>query len=219
MAEDRHVAPAAMVATPVLSNAVEMRDGPWSPGRHALHGMTALRRGDAVCGPAYTIRLRRAAAPAAANVDAVLKAYDAAPAGSMVVVDVVDDIGGAAMGDIIAHRLKAIGVAGAVMAGPVRDLLGLEEFGPPIWYMQTTMIGLEMAETQTEVQVELSIGGTRIVPGDLVFADIDGAFVIPAGTIQDIAPIAQVVVDREERWHRGIAAGRTLVEILRSPAS
>ncbi|MDU0342869.1 RraA family protein [Bosea rubneri] len=216
MAEDKLM---ATIATPVLSNAVERLEGPWSPGAHALRGMAPLRRGDAVRGPAYTIRLRRAAKPAAANVEVLLRAYDDAPAGSVVVVEVVDDVGGAVLGDIIAHRLKAIRVAGVVVAGPVRDLIGLEEFGPPIWYAQATMLGLEMAETATEAQVELSVGGTRVAPGDLVFADIDGAFVVPKATMGALAPIAAGVIAREEQWHRSLAAGRSLLETLRTPAS
>lgn len=217
MAEDESM---AAIATPVLSNAVERLEGPWSPGAHALRGMVPLRRGDAVRGPAYTIRLRRAAEPASTNVEAVLKAYDDAPAGSVVVVDVVDEVGGAVLGDIIAHRLKAIGVAGVVVAGPVRDLIGLEEFGPPIWYAQATMLGLEMAETATEVQIELSVGGTRVAPGDLVFADIDGAFVVPEATMAALTPIAAGVTAREEQWHRSLAEGRSLLEtLLRAPTN
>lgn len=207
----------AMIATPVLSNAVERLEGAWTPGTHALHGMVPLRRGQTACGPAYTIRLRRAPASAAGHVEAILKAYDDAPAGSIVVVEVVDDVGGAVLGDVIAHRLKVIGVAGVVIAGAVRDLLGLEELGPPVWYAQATMLGLEMADTLAETEVALSIGGTRVAPGDLVFADVDGAFVVPAGMMTNIAPVARAVVEREERWHRGLAAGRSLVETLRTP--
>lgn len=208
----------AMIATPVLSNAVERLEGPWTPATHALAGMVPLRRGQTACGPAYTIRLRRAPASAAGHVEAVLKAYDDATAGSIVVVEVVDDVGGAVLGDIIAHRLKVIGVAGIVIAGAVRDLLGLEEFGPPVWYARATMLGLEMADTLAETGVDLSIGGTRVASGDLVFADADGAFVVPAGTMSDIAPVARVVAEREERWHRGLAAGGSLVETLRAPS-
>lgn len=218
MTGDGHDRAAAMIATPVLANAVERLEGPWTPGTHALHGMVALRPGQTACGPAYTIRLRRAPASAAGHVEAILKAYDDAPAGSVVVVEAVDDVGGAVLGDIVAHRLKIIGVAGIVIAGEVRDLLGLEEFGPPVWYARATMLGLEMADTLTETGVDLSIGGTRVAPGDLVFADADGAFVVPAGTMSRIAPVARAVVDREERWHRGLAAGGSLVETLRAPA-
>lgn len=218
MSDDGQGQAAAMIATPVLSNAVEHLEGPWTPGAHAVRGMVPLRRGQTACGPAYTIRLRRAPVSAADHVEAVLKAYDDAPAGSIVVVEVVDDVGGAVIGDIIAHRLKVIGVAGIVIGGPVRDLLGLEEFGPPIWYAQATMLGLEMADTLVETEVDLSIGGTRVAPRDLVFADVDGVFSVPSGTMKDIAPIARTIVAREERRHRSLADGRSLVETLRAPA-
>jgi regulator of RNase E activity RraA len=180
--------------------------------------MIALRRGEIACGPAYTIRLRRAAAPAADNARAFLAAYDAAPAGAFVVVQVVDDVGGAVLGDLVVHRLKALGVAGIAVAGPVRDLIGLEEFSPPLWYTQATMIGLELAETATETQVALTVGETRIAPGDAVFADVDGVFCIPQGLMAAIEPAARAVTEKEERGHRALSQGRSLVEALLAPA-
>ena len=118
--------------TPALSNAAEHVLGPWTPRAHLLEGLTAVRTADRAHGPAYTIRLRRAADRSRENAARVLAAYDAAPAGSIVVVQVIDDVGGAVMGDIIAHRLKLNGVAGVVVEGPVRDIDGLDQFGPPI---------------------------------------------------------------------------------------
>lgn len=200
--------------TPALSNAAEHVLGPWTPRAHLLEGLTAVRTADRAHGPAYTIRLRRAADRSRENAARVLAAYDAAPAGSIVVVQVIDDVGGAVMGDIIAHRLKLNGVAGVVVEGPVRDIDGLDQFGPPIWYRQGLTTGLEMAETHAEGGVELEIGDVRVVPGMPVTVDRDGVFFLPADQGEAILARAAAVVAREDTLHAALSKGQSLVEAL-----
>lgn len=208
-----------MVPTPVLANATEIVRGAWSPGQFALTGMRALRNSDTATGAAYTVRIRRARERRDEHVDLFLRAFDAAPRGCVVVVEAVDDVGGAVLGDIVAHRLKQIGVAGVVVSGPVRDLAGLEQFGPAVWYRETTMTGLELAESLTETGVALSVGGTAVMPGDLVFADVDGAFVVPVAAERDVRGAAAQVQAREDRWHKALGEGRTLMETLRNKST
>ncbi|MEJ5902712.1 hypothetical protein [Ochrobactrum teleogrylli] len=133
-------------STPVLANASERVLGPWTPRQMILDGLVALRKDDRATGRAYTIRLRRSSKPSRANAARTLAAYDAAPADSIVFIQLVDDLGGAVVGDIIAHRLKKLNVAGVVVEGPVRDIDGLIQFGPPIWYRNAVASGLELAE-------------------------------------------------------------------------
>lgn len=200
--------------TPALANATEHVLGPWTPRAHMLEGMAAVRTGDRATGPAYTIRLRRAADRSRRNAALALAAYDAAPAGSVVVVQVMDDLGGAVMGDIIAHRLKQIGVAGVVVEGPVRDIDGLDQFGPPVWYRAALATGLEMAETDAQTGVELRIGEVRVVPGAQVTVDRDGVFFLPAEQGEAILARAAAVVAREDTLHPALARGESLVEAL-----
>lgn len=216
---DEAAAGGTFFPTPVLANAVERVEGPWSAPRHALPGLTALRREDRGSGPAYTIRLRRAASRSAQNTREVLAAYDAAPPGSFVIVQVVDDVGGAVLGDITAHRLSVIGIAGIAVCGAVRDVAGLEEFGPPLWYAELATTGLEMAETAVETQVELTLGQVIVRPGDLVTGDVDGVLALDPRTMAAVAEAAGAVLDREERWHRGLRAGGSLVEVLLPPGA
>lgn len=200
--------------TPALANAAEHVLGPWTPRGHMLEGLTAVRTGDRATGPAYTIRLRRAAGRSRRNAAQTLAVYDAAPAGSVVVVQVMDDVGGAVMGDIIAHRLKQIGIAGVVVEGPVRDIDGLDQFGPPVWYRDAVATGLEMAETESEGGVELQIGGVRVVPGAQVSVDRDGVFFLPSEQGEAILARAAAVVAREDTLHAALAKGESLVEAL-----
>jgi regulator of RNase E activity RraA len=200
--------------TPVLANAAERILGAWSPRSLAIEGLIPVRTTDKAVGPAYTIRLRRARSNSRANAARVLAAYDAAPANSIVVVQVVDDVGGALLGDIIAHRLKKIGVAGVVVDGPVRDLDGLAAFGPAIWYRVAVTTGLEMADTETEVHVSLEIASATIRPGEILVADRDGVVLVPSPEMDAFSAQAEAIVAREETIHDGLEANRSLIDVL-----
>ena len=200
--------------TPALANAAEHVLGAWTPRSFMIEGLTAVRAGDRATGPAYTIRLRKAATRSRQNAARALAAFDAAPAGGIVVVQATDDLGGAVVGDIIAHRLRRLGVAGVVVEGPVRDIDGLDGFGPPIWYRDAVATGLEMAETEAEAEVELDIGGVKVSPGVTVTVDRDGAFFLPRGQADAILARAAAVVAREETLHAALADGRSLVDAL-----
>ena len=200
--------------TPALANAAEHVLGAWTPRSFIIEGLTAVRAGDRATGPAYTIRLRKAATRSRQNAARALAAFDAAPAGSIVVVQATDDLGGAVVGDIIAHRLRKLGVAGVVVEGPVRDIDGLDGFGPPIWYRDAATAGLEMAETEAETRIELDIDGVRVVPGAVAMADRDGVFFLPTGDADAILARAAAVVAREETLHAALAGGRSLCEAL-----
>lgn len=200
--------------TPVLTNAAEKILGPWTPRRHVLEGLNSLRPDAKAVGEAYTIRLRRSMTRSRANAARVLAAYDAAPPNCIVVVQLVDDVGGALLGDIIAHRLHKIGVSGVVVAGPVRDLEGLEDQGPALWYREAVTTGLETAETETEVQVALDIGSVTIAPGDIVVADRDGVFAIPRRHAEEFVRTAETIVEREISIHQSIEENKKLFEIF-----
>jgi len=200
--------------TPVLANASERVLGAWSPRQLAIEGLTPLRADDRAVGPAYTIRLKRAASSSRANAARVLAAYDSAPANSIVVVQLVDDVGGALLGDIIAHRLRKIGVAGVIVEGPVRDIEGLNAFGPAMWYRNAVTTGLEMSETETEVQVTLEIGAVVVEPGEVLVADRDGVMRIPTHQRDAFTSQAAAIVAREETVHSSLEKNQSLIEVL-----
>ena len=83
------------------------------------------------------------------------------------------------------------GVVGFVTDGAVRDLVGVEQEGLPVWCAAATAppsIGrLHFADWQLPV----GCGGVAVVPGDFVVADRDGVVVVPASVAAEIAGAAQ----------------------------
>jgi regulator of RNase E activity RraA len=63
--------------------------------------------------------------------------------------------------------------------------------------------------------IPVTCGGVRVIPGDLVMADIDGVIVVPKARIEAVLEEAKKVAE-DDVWVLGqIKSGRTLAEIER----
>lgn len=169
-------------------------------------------------GPAFTIRMSRSQNLRGDERDRVFDTYDNVPAGSVVVVQVVGDVGGAVIGDVIAHRLKRIGVLGLVVDGPVRDIIGNLKYGPPIWSSEVTMAGMVPGSIFVETGVEVVVGGVRVSPGDLVAADLDGVFLSPQAEYERLMSLAEEFLASEDKTHARVASGHSIVSSYPSKA-
>ena len=202
------------LGTAVFWDAAERIHGPWTLAHRTIETVRALRTTDHAIGPAYTIRLRRAKDSQASHREDFLRAYDEAPEGAVVVVEVLTDIGGAAMGDLVAHRLSRCKVAGVIINGLIRDLVGLNEIAPPVWYRGITMAGPISREIAVEVGVDVTVGGVVVRAGDLLCADVDGVFVTPKEGAEQIKAMAREILIKEAAINARLAAGDDLRTIL-----
>lgn len=200
--------------TAVLWDAAEHIHGPGPLVGRTILDLRLVNPGDHVAGPAYTIRMRRAGERSTEHRAQFLRCYDQAPNGSVVVIEVVDDIGGAALGDVVAHRLKTAGVVGVIVEGPIRDLNGIKDVRLPVWYRSATMAGPVTSELIVEAGVDVHVGGALVRPGDFVAADSDGAFVTPSQETERLLEVARDIVAREDSRHQQLAARRTLEEVI-----
>lgn len=202
------------IGSATIWDATEHKHGGFAIGHRTIETMRALRPSDHAIGPAYTIRMRRASKSDPANREGFLAAYDKAPAGAVVVIEVQSDIGGVAMGDIVAHRLAQRGVAGVVVSGAIRDQSGLRDVAPPTWYRYVTPAGPVSRETTVEVGVEVVVDGAVVRPGDLVTADADGLMVTPAEEADEILAAAKAIVQKEAAVHQRLIAKESMRSIL-----
>ena len=102
---------------------------------------------------------------------------------------------GASFGDGMARLHKRLGVVGAIVDGTVRDLEGIRQVGLPI-YAWGRVPGHGVFNV-TRVNVPLTIGQMRVVPGDLVFADGDGCVRIPLQHAEEVLALAGQVREKE----------------------
>ena len=124
--------------------------------------------------------------------------YLEATAGRLVAVmkDVDSRAGrGASFGDGMATLHQRLGVVGAIVDGTVRDIEGIRKVGLPMWAWGT--VPGHGVFNLTRINTPVTVGGVRVRPGDLIFADSDGCVRIPSKDAAEILQLAEGVRTRE----------------------
>lgn len=162
--------------------------------RGALHGRVgAVDASMKLAGPAVTVEVRPG------DNLMIHAAMAVAQPGDVLVIDGKGDLSSALMGAIMMNQAKAIGLAGVVIDGAVRDVLELRELGFPVFAAGTNPNG-PTKYIPGRVNWPVSIGGVSVNAGDLVVADADGVVVIEREKAASLlAPAAKKLADETKR--------------------
>jgi len=107
----------------------------------------------------------------------VHKALDVARPGVVVVVDASGSPKNGVLGDLVAKKAKQRGIAGFIVDGLIRDLVGMRETGLPIYARGVTPFG-PLHRGPGELNYTISCGGIVVKPGDIIIADTNGVVVV-----------------------------------------
>lgn len=201
------------VAVPTLSAIL------YGKGFHTrfLHGLTPLSTSAAkLCGPAHTVRaipvredLREAMAKGRMRVPHRV-AFDAAPAGSVLVCGT----GGAArvsvLGDIIATALMRRGVAGVVVDTGVSDIAAVSGMALPVFAAGSAPVPAPAIAMVIDHGLPIGIAGVAVFPNDLLVGDANGVICIPREIADEVADYALEKERHEEFILQEIEAGAPL---------
>ena len=134
------------------------------------------------------------------------KALTMAQKGDVIVVDAGGDLTNALFGEIMTATAVAIGVAGIVLNGAVRDAeeIGQGEF--PLYAAGVTHRG-PYKDGPGEINVPIAIDGMVIQPGDLMLGDADGLLCVPYDSLQSVLEATLQKMDAEKKMLADIAAG------------
>jgi RraA family protein len=162
--------------------------------RGALHGRIAPLSPSMQCaGPAITVDLRPG------DNLMIHAALAIAQPGDVLVIDGKGDLSSALMGVIMMNQAKAIGLAGIIIDGAVRDVLELRELGFPVFAAGANPNG-PTKFIPGRLNWPVSIGGVTVNPGDLVVGDADGVVVIERAKAEFLlAPAAKKVASEAKR--------------------
>ncbi|MGO4384926.1 methyltransferase [Specibacter sp. RAF43] len=131
------------------------------------------------------------------------EAMDSLRAGDVLVINGQGVTHRALIGELIAGRAAARGVAGFVIDGAVRDVVDLAEMKFPVFARGTSAAG-PYRNGPARIGVPVAIGGVVVRSGDFVIADADGVVVVPAEE-------AEAVAERAEAKHAIEAAQRAAI--------
>lgn len=144
---------------------------------------------------------------------ALEQAIEAAPEGSVLVVDGGGYREAVLMGGLMSARARMRGLGGVVIDGAVRDIEEIRKAGWPIFAAATTpRAGTH--DQQGEWNVPVSCGGVIVEPGDRIVADEDGVVVIPGKLWGEALAAARTVHAKEQFLEACLAAGDSLSEAV-----
>jgi regulator of RNase E activity RraA len=157
-----------------------------------------------IVGPAFTLRFVPAredlATPESwSSPRSTRAAIEEMPEDCVCVIDAMGVTDAGVFGDILCARMAKRGVAGLVTDGVVRDGAGVEGTGLPVWCAGVAAPASVAGMTFVGWQEPIGCGGTAVFPNDIIVADGDGAVVIPAAFVEEVAK-AGPEQERLEAW-------------------
>jgi 4-hydroxy-4-methyl-2-oxoglutarate aldolase len=172
--------------------------------RGALHSRIApLAPTMRFAGPALTVEVRPG------DNLMIHAAMAIARPGDVIVVDGKGDLGSALMGEIMCQQCAAIGVAGVVIDGAVRDSEAIRALGLPMYAAGLNPNG-PTKNVPGRLNHPISIGGVSVRPGDLVVGDADGVTVIEREKAAAMLPLAAEKVAAETQRIADIKSRKAL---------
>jgi 4-hydroxy-4-methyl-2-oxoglutarate aldolase len=136
--------------------------------------------------------------------------------GTIIVADIGSYTLAGAWGEILTVAAKAVGVAGVVVNGAVRDIEAIAQHGFPV-FSRGLAIGACTKERLGKLNVPLIFGDVMIRPGDIILGDSDGLVVIER---EHADAVYQAAVSRSHHEQKIIAElqnGKTTIDILDLP--
>ena len=176
---------------------------PSSSVDRAIH---AVWPGATVAGPAYPLEC------SPGDNLAIHIAMEKAPRGSVLVVATGGFVAGY-WGDVLTVAAEAVGVAGLIIDGGVRDIAALTARRFPVFTRGVSVRGTIKVSAQS-IGRPINFTGTPVVVGDLVVADDDGVIVIPAAQVEATLTRGRARFDKEVRMMEQLRNGQTTLELL-----
>jgi regulator of RNase E activity RraA len=121
------------------------------------------------------------------------------PEGVIAVADAMGVNDAGIFGDILCARIAMRKVTGLITDGAVRDLAGVLATNLPVWASGAAAPPSVAGLTFVGWQEPIGCGGVAVFPNDVIVADADGAVVIPAALVEEVAKLAPEQ-ERFEAW-------------------
>ena len=184
------------------------------PDQALPHEIAPLRDEMTACGIAFTIKSSRNPTITGEMEDRA-KMLDAMPADSMVVWETGGDQESAHWGEIMTAASRQRGARGAVIDGGLRDTHQVLAQNFPVWHRYRTSNGSLSRCKIENYNVPVLIGKVIVHPGDVIFADIDGAVVVPREIALDVLERAEEIVRNEKGVRAWVESGESAQDVVK----
>ncbi|MCP4386267.1 MAG: RraA family protein [Hyphomicrobiales bacterium] len=118
-------------------------------------------------------------------------------------------------GGLMSVRAMHLDAKGAVIDGYHRDTREIRQLGFPVFSRGAFAQDQKDRGSIVDFRCSVSLSnGTRVAPGDVVVADVDGVVVIPSDSVEEVVAAALAKVDGEDNVRRMIEAGESTEDIF-----
>lgn len=136
---------------------------------------------------------------------AIHRALDEVQAGDVLVINGFGELNRALFGGILGEACLALGIAGVVIDGSVRDVEDLDRMGLPVYARGVTPAG-PYKHGPGSVGEAVACGNIVCHPGDAIIGDRDGLVVIRPDILRTLPDLLATQVEIESRMQSKIAA-------------
>lgn len=91
------------------------------------------------------------------------------------------------IGDIFAMRVKALGGAGVITDGALRDTPAIADIELPVYHQSSHAATYGRHHMPYSVDDSITCAGVFVQPGDILVGDAEGVVVIPHALVEDVA--------------------------------
>jgi len=114
-------------------------------------------------------------------------------------------------GELLSTRALQLGASGAILNGYARDTRGILKLGFPVFSLGRYAQDQGARGKIVDFRIPIEIGQTRIMPGDIIFGDLDGVCVIPQDITQEVFTGAVEKVRGENQVRMALESGMSAV--------
>lgn len=203
---------AKLMAAPTAGLSAQLRSR--GLNQVSIEGVASQTVGHKIVGPARTLRYlperEDLFATHGGGFNAQKQAFDDVKTGEVIVIEARRQSESGTMGDILALRAQALGAAGIVTDGGVRDYQQVKEIGLPVFTQGPHPAVLGRRHVPWDTDLAIACGNATVVPGDIIVGDDDGVIVIPRDIAEEVADAALAKEHQDEWVADQVAAGHKL---------
>lgn len=204
----------ASVSTATLVHQLQMRGIRSS----FLSGLRPTHPEIRMVGRARTLRyvaLREDAAPRfQRGVNAQKRAVEGCETGDVLVIEARNVPDAGTIGDIFVSRLHAVGAAGVITDGALRDTPAIASIPIPAYHQSSHASTYGRHHMPYSVDDCITCAGVFVEPGDVIVGDAEGAVVIPMALVAEVTKAALAQEEVELFAIERVAAGEPTTELF-----